>query len=579
MLCARSRLDGVGRVTAAALGIAAFHLAVEGASAAPPPGVLAGRSGMVVSVSKEASDAGAAVLSGGGNAVDAAVTVAFVLAVTHPEAGNIGGGGFMMVLPAGKSVPECIEYRETAPQSATAEMFVGEKRTLGHRVVGVPGTVSGLALAHRRHGRLAWREVVEPAVRLAEQGFPIEVYLADSLTEVSAESPGFNEFRRVYGPPARSEKWTAGDLLVQPDLARTLRQIADDGPEAFYRGPIARQIVAEMQSGGGLITLDDLARYEARVRDAIHGTFRGYDVYGPPPPSSGGICLVETLNVLEKFDLKGMGFQSADAVHVTIEAVRRAYRDRARFLGDPDFTGIPEHLTTKQHAAELAIQIDLARATPSADLAGDIELAPEGDHTTHFSVIDAQGMAVSNTYTLEESFGSRVVVKGAGFLLNNEMGDFNWTPGLTNREGKIGTTANLVAPGKRMLSSQTPVIVMHDGRVLMLTGSPGGRTIINTVLGVVLNVFEYGQEPRAAVDAPRWHHQWFPDEVRFEGAGRPEFQGLVNELTRRGHKVVKPDGDQGDAHTIWIDPQTGEARGVADFRRRGSAAMPRTDGE
>ncbi|MBI1903922.1 MAG: gamma-glutamyltransferase [Planctomycetia bacterium] len=550
--------------------------------------VARGRNGMVVTVSRPATEVGVEVLKKGGNAVDAAVAVALAMAVAYPPAGNIGGGGFMMVYPGGGAEPVCIEYRETAPAAATREMFDLKESKLGHKVVGVPGTVRGLALAHQRFGKLPWKELVLPAARLAEEGFGIDAPLAASLNKHLSDEPAarFAEFRRVFAPPgtgdaaamnggrnekASAAKWKAGDRLVQPELAATLRLLADEGPDAFYTGKIADQIAAEMRSGGGLVTKADLAAYHANVRQPIHGTFRGYDVYGPPPPSSGGIALVEMLNILENFDLKKRGPDSPETVHLMIEAMRRAYLDRARHLGDPDFTRIPPHLLTKEYAKRLASHIDPSRAAKSEGLAPEIAIADEGQSTTHFSVIDKEGLAVANTYTLEHSYGSRVVVRGAGFLLNNEMGDFNWKPGHTDRSGNIGTEANVVAPGKRMLSSQTPTIVAKGGRALLVTGSPGGRTIINTTLAVVLNVLEFEMPPEKAVAAPRWHHQWLPDVVKFEGAARKEFAPLLDDLRRRGHTIDAKGEKQGDAHTIYVDPQTGEYVGVADPRISGRA--------
>lgn len=536
--------------------------------------VVEGRRGMVVSVSGPASEVGLETLKQGGNAVDAAVATAFALAVTWPEAGNIGGGGFMLVMPAGKQ-PECIEYRETAPAAATERMFKPDETNLSHRAVGTPGTVRGLALAHKLHGKLKWRQLVLPAVRLAEEGFTIDAATAESLNDVlkDKDSANFDQLRRVYGKHNPNEPWRASDTLKQPELAATLRLIADDGPDAFYTGKIAEQIVAEMERGGGVITRDDLARYEAKVRVPIHGTYRGYDVFGPPPPSSGGICLVEMLNILERFELRKAGRDSPEAIHWMIEAMRRAYRDRAAHLGDSDFVDVPKHLTTKEYAAKLAAGIDSSRATASESLAGEIDLAAESNHTTHFSIVDADGMAVSNTYTLEESFGSRVVVRGAGFLLNNEMGDFNWRPGYTDRAGRIGTKPNLIAPRKRMLSSQTPTIVARDGKPVLITGSPGGRTIINTVLCVVVNVCEFEMDLKPAVDAPRLHHAWFPDRVQVEvrgDAGQTARQReVLAALRAMGHEVKTADR-QGDGHSILI--RDGVFQGYADPRIAGRAA-------
>ena len=524
------------------------------------------RNGVVVSVSAPASEAGLAMLREGGNAVDAAVATAFALAVVHPAAGNIGGGGFMVIHPA-KGRPTIIDYRETAPAAATKTMFEPNVSPYSHRVVGVPGTVRGLALAHQRFGKLPWKTVVQPGVRLAQQGFRLDSHHARSLNNVLAASQNMPELQRVFARPD-GHAWAAGNSLVQADLARTLRLIADHGDDAFYRGAVAAMLTAEMTAGGGLITLDDLAKYQALERQPIHGKYRGYDVYAPPPPSSGGICLVEMLNILETCDLKKHGRFAPQTLHLMIEAMRRAYCDRALYLGDPAFTAIPARLTTKEYAKQLAEGIDLQHATKSADLAKELKITVEGDSTTHFSIIDKDGMAVANTYTLENSYGARIVVKGAGFLLNNEMTDFNCRPGITDTHGMIGTPPNQIAPGKRMLSSQTPTILAKNGKVFLVTGSPGGRTIINTVLNVVVSVVDYDMDIQHAVDGPRLHHQWFPDEVRFEGVAA--FPQTVAALRGMGHQVMGT--RQGDAHSIWVNPRTGGYVGAADKRLSGSVA-------
>ncbi len=526
------------------------------------------RNGVVVAVSPPGADVGLAILKQGGNAVDAAVATALALAVTYPAAGNLGGGGFMVVHPApGKGEPVVFEYRETAPAAAGKTMFKKGDSLFGHKVVGVPGTVRGLALAHHRFGKLPWKALVLPAITLAGAGVVLDQSLADSLNKILAKAGDFAEFQRVFGKKDGTD-WSAGDRLVQPDLAKTLRLIADQGPDAFYQGPIAEMLVKEMKAGGGLITKDDLAAYRAMERKPVHGVYRGYDVYGPPPPSSGGTCLVQMLNILENFDLKKHGRFAPETLHLMIEAMRRAYCDRARYLGDPAFSKIPAHLVTKEYARKLAKEIDLVKASRSADLAKDIPLVGEGDSTTHFSVIDKDGLAVANTYTLEQSYGARVVVKGAGFLLNNEMMDFNWRPGHTDRQGVIGTAPNQIAPGKRMLSSQTPTILAKDGKVLLVTGSPGSRTIINTVLNIVINVVDFDMDIQSAVNAPRLHHQWFPETVRFEGLST--FPAAVKHLRQMGHALVY--ARQGDAHSIWVNSQTGGFVGAADRRINGKVA-------
>jgi gamma-glutamyltranspeptidase/glutathione hydrolase len=523
------------------------------------------RNGVVVAVSEPSAEVGLAILKQGGNAVDAAVANAFALAVTHPAAGNIGGGGFMVVHPP-KGKPSVIEYRESAPAAATKTMFKKDDSPHTHRVVGVPGTVRGLALAHQKFGKLPWKSLVLPALELADKGYVLDQHHADSLNKFLASSKNFAEFQRVFAKPDGAA-WKPGDRHVQPDLARTLRLIADDGPDAFYKGKIADLIVDEMKAGKGLITKDDLAGYQAMQREPIHGTYRGYDVYGPPPPSSGGICLVQMLGILEQFDLKKHGRFSPQTLHLMAETMRRSYHDRAKYLGDPAFTKIPDHLLTKDYVNKLAKSIDLAKATRSEDLSKDIPLAPEGESTTHFSIIDKDGLAVANTYTLENSFGSRIVVKGAGFLLNNEMTDFNWRPGITTKAGAIGTDPNIIAPGKRMLSSQSPTILAKDGKVFLITGSPGSRAIINTVLNVIVNVVDYDMPIQQAIDAPRMNHQWFPDVIQFEGT--KQYADAVAKLKAMGHRVSF--AKQGDAHSIWINPKTGGYVGAADKRLSGKA--------
>jgi gamma-glutamyltranspeptidase/glutathione hydrolase len=543
--------------------------AFPGFAQAPPRDAVQTRNGMVVCVSPPAADVGLAVLKRGGNAVDAAVAVAFAEAVTWPEAGNIGGGGFMLVWPGNGKEPVVIDYREMAPAAATPDMFAKGIDYQSPKVAGVPGTVRGLELAHKKFGKLPWKDLVLPAVKLAEEGFEVNAALARRLNGVLTEGRTKNaEFRRVYGKKGGADRWQAGDKLTLPDLGKTLRAIAETGPDTFYTGELAELVDAEMKAGGGLITKADLAKYEAKVRKPIHGTYRGHDVYAPPPPSSGGVALVEMLNILETFDLKMHDRYSPRTVHLMAEAMRRAYLDRARHLGDQDFVTVPEHLTSKEYARKLAAGIDPAKATPSESLAPDIPIADGGDSTTHFSVADRDGMCVANTYTLENSFGCRVVVRGAGYILNNEMTDFNHKPGVTTRSGLIGTRPNQAAPGKRMLSSMTPTILAKDGKPVLITGSPGGRTIINTVLCHVVNFVDYSMAPQALVDAPRMHHQWFPDRIAHED--RAGFSELSAKLRAMGHTVTK--GRQGDGHTIVIDPETGTMHGAADRRLDGKAA-------
>ena len=542
-------------------------------------GVVASRRGLVVSASGLASDAGASILRRGGNAVDAAVATAFARAVTYPAAGNIGGGGFMIVRPA-RGAPVAIDYRERAPLGATATMYLdaagrvnGALTDSGYLAPGVPGTVHGLATAHRRFGRLPWHEVVMPAVLLAERGFVLSADLAEELNGQLSRTMGrFPASVAAYGKPGRA-RWQQGDTIVLRDLGRTLRAIATDGPNAFYRGWIADSIAADMRRHGGLITNRDLAAYRAKVRTPVTGRFLGYDVVSMPPPSSGGVAMIEMLNILEALHVESRPRYSARTLHLLIESARRAYLDRARHLGDPDFVRVPvARLTSKAHARALALTIDTARASSSAALGQDVlatAVRGESEHTTHFSVVDAEGNAVSNTFTLEDGYGSSVVVRGAGFLLNNEMGDFNKQPGVTTAGGQIGTPANVIVPGKRMLSSMTPTIVTKNGQLFFITGSPGGRTIINTVTQMVLNATAFRMDVRAAVDAPRLHHQWMPDETTLEQNAVPE--SVLAELRAMGH-AVRMRGGQGDAHSIVYDAATRAAFGANDPRSADSKA-------
>ena len=536
--------------------------------------------GLVVCTSAPACDAGASVLAEGGNAVDAAVATALALAVTHPSAGNLGGGGFMVVR-APKGDATTFDYRETAPQASTRTMYLRDGKidirltNTGYLAPGVPGTVRGLALAHKRFGKLPWRDLVAPAIQLADGGFELSESLAHSLNnQVAGPMASYPASVAEYGKPGGG-KWVAGDRLVLKDLARTLRAIASDGPDVFYTGWIADRIASDMKAHGGLITKKDLAAYQAKERQPVRGTYRGYEIIAMPPPSSGGVALIEMLNILEPFDLKSKERNSAESLHLQIEAMRRAYLDRARFLGDPDFVDNPvQRLTSKEYAKTLSAGVDPTRATSSVELGKDIvtpDQIGEPDETTHFSIVDRDGMAVSNTFTLEGGFGSHVVVKGAGFLLNNEMGDFNKHPGVTDLKGNIGTPPNLIDPGKRMLSSMKPVILVKNAKLALVTGSPGGRTIINPVLSVVLGVTEFGLNIRDAVDAPRMHHQWLPDTVQIEKDGVPV--DVVEKLRAMGH-TVNVGGRQGDANSILID-DAGVAWGANDRRTKdGRASKP-----
>jgi len=538
---------------------------------------LVSTTGVVVSAHHLASEAGAAMLAKGGNAIDAAVATAFALAVTHPSAGNIGGGGFMIIRLA-DGTATTIDYREKAPAASTPTMYLDAKGMIapaatdsGWRAAGVPGTVRGLAMAHGKFGRLPWADVVMPAVLLAEQGFALSAPLATELNSVVATLlASFPASVAAYGKPGGS-KWVGGDTLRLPQLGRALRAIAEVGPDAFYTGWIADSISVQMRAHRGLISRADLAAYKAVEREPVRGTFNGYELIAMGPPSSGGMVMMLTLNQLEALQIASRKRSDAMTLHLRLEVARRAYLDRARWMGDPDFSEIPlARLVSKEYARELVAGIDTQHASSSAELGKDILTpATETPHTTHFSVVDAAGNAVSNTYTLENGYGSGVVV--AGFLLNNEMGDFNKKPGYTDQGWAIGTPANVIVPGKRMLSSMSPVIVTQGGALRLVTGSPGGRTIPNTVLNVVLGVTVFGEGLRAAVDAPRLHHQWMPDTASVEaGTATPE---VLAALRTMGHQIrEEPARSQGDAHSILYDAATHTARGANDKRSPDSGA-------
>lgn len=534
--------------------------------------------GVVVSAHHLASEIGAATLARGGNAVDAAVATAFALAVTHPSAGNIGGGGFMVIRLA-DGTATTIDYREKAPIASTATMYLNPDGTRaeaatdsGWRAPGVPGTVAGLAMAHAKHGKLPWRDIVLPAAELAARGFVLSDALANELNIVIERI--FKPFPSSVAAYAKADgsKWIEGDTLKLPQLARALQAIADSGASAFYSGWIADSIATQMRAHNGLITKEDLARYAAVERAPLRGTFNGHEIIGMAPPSSGGMVVISVLNQLEAGGLAGMTRGSSRYLHRRTEASRRAFLDRARWLGDPDFTAdIPlERLLSKEYAASLVAATDSTKATSSLALGADIvnEL-PESPQTTHFSVVDAEGNAVSNTYTLESGYGSGVVV--AGFLINNEMGDFNKKPGATNTGWGIGTPANVIAPEKRMLSSMSPTIVTRDGTLRLVTGSPGGRTIPNTTLDVVLGVTLFNEDIRTAVDAPRVHHQWMPDTLEIEaGAASAD---VLRILRGMGHAVKERRArSQGDAHSIVYDAKTGTATAANDRRSADSGA-------
>jgi gamma-glutamyltranspeptidase/glutathione hydrolase len=527
---------------------------------------------MVVSEHWLASEVGRDVLAQGGNAVDAAIATGFALAVVHPAAGNIGGGGFMVIrFPNGTTT--AVDFREKAPLAATSTMWLDEDGTYSrtthhnsHLAVGVPGTVAGFDRAHALYGSMAWGSLVNPAVELADNGFEVTERLARGLSSLIRRADEYPATVAAFSK--NGVAYQAGDILVQGDLGQSLRRVMIDRSNGFYRGETARLIAQEMTRGGGLITETDLDRYRARERTPVEGSYRGYDIISMPPPSSGGVALVTMLNILEGYDLAGMGHNTAQYVHVLAESMRRAFRDRAQYLADADFADVPvSRLTSKEYASEIASALSLERAGVSRP--SDVQLGYESPETTHFSVVDADGMAVSVTYTLEAGYGSGIVVPGAGFLLNNEMGDFNAGPGLTDERGLIGTEPNLARPEQRMLSSMTPTIVAREGELVLVVGSPGGRTIINTVLQVILNVVDFDMNIQEAVAAARVHHQWLPDRIRIEADGVSE--GSVLQLEAMGHRVDVR-GRQGLAHSIMIDPATGERLGAADARNPDAGA-------
>ena len=527
--------------------------------------------GMVVSEHPEASRAGAEVLAAGGNAIDAAIATGFALAVTHPSAGNIGGGGFMVIrFPDGATT--ALDFRERAPGASHPEMFVGadgeyssEIHHRSHVAVGVPGTVAGFDKAHRLYGAMNWERLVYPSVVLAEDGFELSERLAGSLASFVGRSryEATIEAFSDDGVP-----YEAGDTLRQYDLSQSLRRIMLNRSAGFYEGETARLIAEEMRRGGGIITEADLLAYRARERAPIQGSYRGYDVISMPPPSSGGVAMVEMLEILEGYDLESLGHNTSRSLHLLIESMRRAYRDRAVYLADPDYVDVPVHeLVSEEHAAMRRATIDPRQASLSSP--ADVEVGTESLETTHYSVVDADGVAVSVTYTLEAGYGSGIVVPGAGFLLNNEMGDFNGRPGLTNESGLIGTDPNLARPGQRMLSSMTPTILARDGELVAVIGSPGGRTIINTVMQIVSNIIDHRMGFPDAIEAGRIHHQWLPDRVSVEEGALSG--ATIQALEAMGHTLAVR-GRQGTAHSIMIDPDTGERIGTPDARSPASGA-------
>ena len=548
---------------------------------------------MVVSAQELASHAGVEIMQAGGNAIDAAVATGFALAVVHSGAGNLGGGGFMLIRMADGQT-HFLDYREKAPAAATRDMFLDAQGNviegasdIGYKSIGVPGSVAGMVYAEKKFGKLTLKQVMAPAIRLAREGYALSWGEARDF-QFDSYLGKFPESRRVF--QRNGDYYKPGEIFRQPDLARTLERIAEK-PDDFYRGALARELAAAMQKGGGLITADDLARYEVKEREPVRGTYRGYEIISAPPPSSGGTVLIESLNILEGYDLARMGDRSAQSIHYATEAFRRAFFDRAEFMGDPDFAKIPvAQLIDKKYAAAWEETIDPEHATPSKDLKrpavfSELEqyaaahppaTAPhEGNHTTHYSVMDAEGNAVAVTTTINDWFGSRVTADGLGFLLNDEMDDFSAKPGVPNSDGLIQGPANAIGPGKRPLSSMSPTIVVHDGKTVMVLGSPGSSKIITTVANVLMGVVDYGMNIQEAVNAPRFHNQWMPDVLNVEKWFSPD---TVNLLRHMGYAVdiglhsgtdISPYWSE--AECIAVDAKTGDRLGASDGRSSGKA--------
>ncbi len=538
---------------------------------------------MVASVHELASRAGVEMMQAGGNAVDAAVATGFALAVVHPQAGNLGGGGFMLIRTA-DGATHFIDYREKAPSRATADMYLDAQGNIvpnaslvGYKAIGVPGSVAGMIYAEQKYGKLKLAKVLAPALRLARDGFALAYEDAEDLRDEDLSK--FAESRRIF--QRDGNYYRSGEIFKQPELAHTLERILAK-PDDFYHGELAREIAEAVQQGGGLITAEDLAQYEVKERAAIRGTYRGqFDIISAPPPSSGGVALLEILNILEGYNLAKAGNRSAEAIHLTAEAFRRAFYDRAEFLGDPDFSNIPvAQLIDKKYGSAWRESIDPEHASVSKDLKRPVifneleryaavhphpSVGPEPENTTHYSVVDPEGNAVAVTTTLNDSFGSRVSVDG--FLLNDEMDDFSSKPGVPNLYGLVQGPANAIGPGKRPLSAMTPTIVLNNGKLFLVLGSPGGPTIITTVANALMGVVDFGLDIQAAVNAPRFHHQWLPDEILLEDRISPDTLHL---LEAKGHKI-KVRHYWGDGECIAIDPRTGERLGASDGRNNGKA--------
>lgn len=528
---------------------------------------------MVVSAHPIATKTGIEILEKGGNAVDAAIAVQFALAVCYPTAGNIGGGGFMVIRNNDGTVAT-LDYREAAPSKSSETMYQDQNGNIipdlsqkGHLAAGIPGSVAGMVEAHKKFGKLPFKDLVEPAIKIAAEGFALTEKQANGLTRNQGNFQKYNTISPVF---VRTDSWKEGDRLIQPDLAKTLTLIRDKGAPGFYEGETAQLIVEEMKRGGGLIALDDLKNYVAKWRDPIIESYKNYQIISMPPPSSGGIALMQLLKMTAPYPLKDWGFHSKNAVHLIIEAERRVYADRATYLGDSDFYPVPvNELLDDAYAKERMSDFNPEKATPSAEVsAGKIAQLVESDETTHFSIVDEEGNAVAVTTTLNGGYGCFTVVGGAGFLLNNEMDDFSVKPGVPNMYGLVGSEANKIEPGKRMLSSMTPTIVLKDNQLKMVVGTPGGSTIITSVFQNIINVLEYGMSMSEAVSAPRFHHQWLPEIVAVESDSLPA--NVMDQLKLMGHKFVNRESiGRVDAILVLDD---GSLEGAADPRGDDHAA-------
>ncbi len=569
----------IGKTLASALAVAPVAVSAQEAaiySGSDRHHPVWAENGMVAAQEALAAQIGLDILEQGGNAMDAGVAVALALAVTLPRAGNLGGGGFMIVHDAESGETRAIDYREMAPATAERDMYldengdaVSELSRFHGKAVGVPGTVAGMQMVLEKYGTMTLAEVIQPAIDLAENGITVTADLADSLINLetrlkkwpSSEAIFYKEDGSFYQP---------GDTLVQADLAATMKRIAEQGVDGFYTGETAEKIAAAVQAGGGGMTVEDLGNYKAVDREPVTGTYRGYEIVSMPPPSSGGVHIVQMLNILEEYPIGYLGHNSSDTIHLMAEAMKYAYADRSEYLGDPDYVDVPvDELTSKDYAAFLRGQISRNHAMPSSGIKpGD--LAPyESDQTTHFSVVDKDGNAVSNTYTINFSYGSGMVADGTGVLMNNEMDDFAAKPGVPNAYGLIGGDANAVEAGKRPLSSMSPTIVKKDGEVYLVTGSPGGSRIITTTMQVIMNMIDHGMNVAEATHAPRIHHQWLPDEIRIE-------EGISNDtianLEAKGHTISLKDV-MGSTQSIMVDGEAGLLLGSSDPRRTGAATV------